>query len=1635
MKKRIAVFLIYCMLCQCLLPTLAIAGEGPAAPEAARFEPVDTSDLVNLFTGNFTYNMPLFSIPGPEGDWPLNIAYHAGIGPNSEASWVGLGWSLNPGAINRFVSGYPDDYWAGKVKSHYHSDKQSGYGVNVGLSYGPAGMALNYDSYTGQMGVNASLQLTELIGLSQTAGGFGLGGYRIAAASFYNLSLQAGTSGIGLSTSLGLSAFNTYSSLGIGAGVDIHSRQKPRLKLSASSSYRRSVFNSQQEYRGSNSLSLLGVSFSSQNQGGSFSIAGSGARSQSVAKGSGLYSRTSKSFPIPLGLLAGVPGLNMNLSYYEWEWFMNETDQEKAYGSLHQLGYEGASLEDIWEVSGAQVISPDAAAPYAAGLSGFNTSQPGSNFEEIPGAARMERTVRDEKLYTAEDIYQVNAWGLTGTFQPRFHFGFEINDGENTTGQYASINGYENTGDRITFRFLGDPGGNFIPSLGNMSSFGDEFQTIENNRGSKQILPVIHPQSGLLLGFRIYAEDGRIYEFFQPVLSFYQFSKSFKDGSNGAPDVTSQHIMSSPYATSWLLTAVKGPDYIDRGTTGFSADDWGYWVHFRYSENGTFVPWRSPYQYGTYAPSPLNDDQEDYSEGLKEKYYLSSIETATHIAFFNSAENERLDNQPARIDAANLGAASWEAEDDQYSIVTFPFDKSRLAGLDISNVTISGYYHEYYTPCNLGCGEDIPEPVSGNCCQEICSDFVKDVHLNLAAVDDPLPNDRQFSVRVKLPNRKSVVCYNSGGENTYAGGVMNQVILKLDNLAGSSFPAYAKKLDNIKLHKKALDENWRTDYTASRNNPVIEGMAFNYDYSLQPGALNSQAPLQGKLTLRSLSKKGLDFQTVLPATKFFYDAQNPAWRQESWDYWNGYSASATATDHFNSESREIADRDAAAWLLNEIISPLGASTIIEYESDIINYIADKPICAFNPMNEDNLAELINPEMTTDEIILTNAEMDQLQAFLANGVDRFTLLLTQQTNSGTYHSIVKDDIEILDIDGNTITLNQSVAFQPDYPPFNVNTYALWSDVLFGGGHRVKSITLTDGNATLKTRFKYRGGVTPVLPSAYESRYVGNNIPVTGLENVDALLLYKGSNTLGPAPVVGYEEVEVMEVAMENGVEAILKGKTRHRFYTAKSAPSIYEDDGNVIRIKDRSSLFGRPRAITIFGQHAGSNGGQVDDFYPVRYDSLIYRAGSNLLTVERALIHRGNFLSEDYPLGFSQQKYISNNWREGTGSYNHRKIDHQRENFFLTGNSTRQYFYHGDGSANGVQMTEMNNLAWDALNGQIIVSEQFNSLNAAKISEEIPAYWHYPEMASRNMLSQSAGSKSYLVEEAEGSFLNLKAENDHHQFLLAAEAITWKDWGEDIWRQNDVFQAIDVGANFTDFDYENWAFEDEDAQPANGDFPAASGWKRTANITQYDRYSHPLEERRSDGSYSATIYGYEESLPVVIAVNARASEIVYDNFEDGNSSDFRTGNAAQTVNGYLNWGDTPEDTPVDGNKYTVTVWVRPLEGETLMIACDDQTSASVSEPIWQLLRLIGLDNDQPLSFSGEGLIDDLRIYPDGGQLTTFSYHPELWKVTSITDANDNTTFYEYDAAGRLSLVRNQDRDILQNNTYRFGNDIY
>lgn len=182
-KKRfkvIALFMAVNLLAQIGFPTVAFAlTSGPSQPEMGSFEPVNTNQMVDLFSGDFTYNIPLMNVPGPNGGYPINLAYNAGIGMEQEATWVGLGWNINAGVINRGMRGVPDDFNGDNITKTVHMKPQRklsftasaglgnfeifGIDPKVGIGVG-ASFGVYYDNYKGVgtiMGIGLSASSTK----------------------------------------------------------------------------------------------------------------------------------------------------------------------------------------------------------------------------------------------------------------------------------------------------------------------------------------------------------------------------------------------------------------------------------------------------------------------------------------------------------------------------------------------------------------------------------------------------------------------------------------------------------------------------------------------------------------------------------------------------------------------------------------------------------------------------------------------------------------------------------------------------------------------------------------------------------------------------------------------------------------------------------------------------------------------------------------------------------------------------------------------------------------------------------------------------------------------------------------------------------------------------------------------------------------------------------------------------------------------------------------------------------------------------------------------------------------------------------------------------------------------------------
>lgn len=248
--KSIAATLLLTFIFQWVAPLTAWAlTGGPSQPEVQSFEPVGTSEMVDLFSGDFTYNIPLLDV----GGYPINLSYNSGITMDQEASWVGLGWNINPGVINRSVRGMPDDFSGDQVSKEFSTKRNQTYGIGVDAKISPelvgleveklglrasieAGLGVFYNNYKGMgldisfspklsLGANSSGSLTAGMTLSaNTQEGIGISPN--VSLGVKTSQQKAATVNLGLSIGLPYNSRGGLQQLSIRTTVDVSANQK-----------------------------------------------------------------------------------------------------------------------------------------------------------------------------------------------------------------------------------------------------------------------------------------------------------------------------------------------------------------------------------------------------------------------------------------------------------------------------------------------------------------------------------------------------------------------------------------------------------------------------------------------------------------------------------------------------------------------------------------------------------------------------------------------------------------------------------------------------------------------------------------------------------------------------------------------------------------------------------------------------------------------------------------------------------------------------------------------------------------------------------------------------------------------------------------------------------------------------------------------------------------------------------------------------------------------------------------------------------------------------------------------------------------------------------------------------------------
>ena len=696
LQKHIAIFFIVLMLTTLISPNTAYAlTGGPSAPEFEGFKPLGDNNMVNLFTGDLQYSIPLLDV----GGYPLTLDYSGGIKMNQQATWVGLGWDLNAGAITREMRGIPDEFnGTDLVKQEFNMKPNLTIGVNGGAGgelFGQdiinnIGLGISYNNYTG-LGITRSLGLSLLsrTNSNNNTASLGIGlsfereGISITPSVSYERNMQIskkhdskmnGSIGIPWNSRQGLKTFQVSGSAmgkkdgtlykyGLGASYNFAKTYHiPSIEMPMTQTSFHGVFKF-----GSDFFAADGTI----NVGGFFSLQKLKYKTEDVpAFGYNTIQNTTNRAIQDFNIENEKPFShtlpNMGVPNFTF-------DQYMVMG--HGIGGTFRPVRsDAGHVYDRNVASSSLGGTLGIDLSVGNLFHGGSsitlattdshtgnwnyNNSAIPSLKHKKEAVDDliapfffqmsDEQGVDLDIDPLENTSIvqkTGQYEPvaidiQKSGGMDVIAHSNFARKYSSLQ----TMNSPFFRSK-------RPSLNQMVSYRKNNELSVSNLGHH------------IGEFTINKTDGSRYIYGKSLKNNKQRDVSFNvsgrpfncedgyaiynPGDNSINNnLGKDHYFNAqelpPFSYSWLLTEILSTDYIDLNNDGPSVNDYGTWVKFEYQNNISNYKWRIPYEmnragFNEMLKSTIKDDRASYSYGEKEVTYLSTIKTKTHIAVFHTS--------------------------------------------------------------------------------------------------------------------------------------------------------------------------------------------------------------------------------------------------------------------------------------------------------------------------------------------------------------------------------------------------------------------------------------------------------------------------------------------------------------------------------------------------------------------------------------------------------------------------------------------------------------------------------------------------------------------------------------------------------------------------------------------------------------------------------------------------------------------------------------------------------------------------------------------------------------------------------------------------------------------------------------
>lgn len=207
------------------------------------------------------------------------------------------------------------------------------------------------------------------------------------------------------------------------------------------------------------------------------------------------------------------------------------------------------------------------------------------------------------------------------------------------------------------------------------------------------------------------------------------------------------------------------------------------------------------------------------------------------------------------------------------------------------------------------------------------------------------------------------------------------------------------------------------------------------------------------------------------------------------------------------------------------------------------------------------------------------------------------------------------------------------------------------------------------------------------------------------------------------------------------------------------------------------------------------------------------------------------------------------------------------------------------------------------------------------------------------------------------------------------------------------------------------------------------------VYEYNNYGKILEQSKTNDTRQSYIWSDLGIYPLAQVINASVATIAFASFEpEGKGGWTYTGTpladaSAPTGKNIYQTVSPVSKSGLPSGTYIVSYWSKNSDGASQTVNATTGTAGpNINGWTYYEHKIINPVSGT-ITVSGSGKIDELRLYPEKAQMISYTYEPIIG-ITSQTDANNRTTYYEYDALGRLKLIKDNDRSILKTFDYHY-----